>query len=126
VIVFVPATVSYDDLLLAMSGIGTVERTPDGGFVVLGSDRVYVHRLDDPETYYDHADLSLVASIVGDYAAYTLDYTDIRTVKEALDRLETQWRCVIDNDHGVIAAGREFTARMRQDPDWDWRGGSPA
>jgi hypothetical protein len=125
VIAFVPATVGYHDLVVALGGIGTAERLPDGGFVFLhGPDRLYLHVVDDRDTDYDPTQLGHVRGIVGDYAAYTLDYSDIETIKNAIGLLASRWRCVIDNDHGLIAEGREFTNRMTRAPDWDWRIGS--
>jgi hypothetical protein len=121
VIVFLPVTVSYGDLGLALGGVGTLEETPHGGLVVLGPDRLYVHRLDDPDTYYDPDELNLATTILGEHVAYTLDYTDIRTVKQALILVESRWLCLIDNDVDPIAPGSEFADRMRRDPEWDWR-----
>jgi hypothetical protein len=120
-IVFVPAAVRLDDLAIVLGGIGLTERTPFGGFAVLGSNRLYVEQIDDLETYYEPDELKFVADLLGEYSAYTLDYSDIGTVKEAVARLEAQWRCVVDNDHDLIVPGREFVERMRRDPDWDWR-----
>jgi hypothetical protein len=121
VIVFVPRAVRLDDLAVVLSEIGLIERTPDGGFAVLGSNRLYVQHVDDLETYYEPDELEFVANLLGEYSAYTLDYSDIGTVKDAIARVETQWPSVIDNDHGLITPGREFVERMRQDPDWEWR-----
>lgn len=98
-----------------------IERTPDGGFAVLGSARLYVQHLDNPEAYYGPDELESVAHLLGEYAAYSLDFSDIIRVKEAIGRLERNWPCVIDNDHGPIEVGQEFVERMRRNPDWDWR-----
>jgi hypothetical protein len=79
VIVFVPATVTLNDIGAALEPIGHSERTPNGGLVIdRGRDRLYVGALalDD----VDQSDLVQAKSTIGEVVGFVVDYSDIEAV----------------------------------------------
>lgn len=79
--------------------------------------RVYVH-LDLLET-------GDVASACGDdkqTGRLYVDYSDVGLVKRVIVAIGDNADLTIDNDFGTVLPGNEFVARIKSDPNWNWRG----
>jgi hypothetical protein len=99
---------SLQDIGSAVGERLRVEDTAGGGLAVLGSDsRVYMHV--DPSGSGDGRFRLL------------LDYSDVDLAKAVLDAFADDPEITVDNDFGVVLSGKEFVARARADPGWDWR-----
>jgi hypothetical protein len=78
--------------------------------------RVYVH--------LDLLGTDAVASACGDDKKTDrlyVDYSDVGLVKRVIVAIGDQAALTIDNDFGTVLPGNEFVARIKSDPNWNWR-----
>jgi len=80
----------------------------DEGLVVNGPHgRVYIHNdvADSPDSHILMLDYSGGAELI----------------KKVLEVIADDPEVVVENDFGTALPGNEFVARLRSDPNWEWR-----
>lgn len=79
-------------------------------------------RLDDKVMFdYESDELEEILAAVPDPEFYVLESSDLLFIKGMLQGLGKNKGILVDNDHGDILTGSEFTQRLQDDPNWDWR-----
>lgn len=48
-------------------------------------------------------------------------YINLDLVKQVLVVIADNSEFIVDNDFGVILTGNQFVARIKEEPNWDWR-----
>lgn len=102
-------SITLAELTLRVSQQWPVEQTPLNDLVIHGpSSRVYIRQGADVER--------------PGIQCLFLDYSrGLQLVKQVLEIIGDDPKLTIDNDFGTVLPGNEFVARLRADPDWDWR-----
>ncbi len=94
----------------------------DGGVVVVESgSRIYISRNDEVADELSPERLGAMRARLGSPYFYTLDYSDIESVKRVLLVIADDPQLLIDNDHGLVLPAPDFLALIRNRPNWDWR-----
>ena len=101
--------IALEDLRTILSRHWPVEDTAYGDLVVLGSgSRVYISKDPNPE--------------LPDTCCLILEHSGgLRLVKQVLEVIGNDPEVTIDNEFGTVLSGDAFIARLKADPDWDWR-----
>lgn len=82
--------------------------------------RVYVVNDPDIRKYLEtEAELKVLAEMPN-LISYSVDYSDIRLLRDVLFAIADDPALVVDNDHDVILRGPEFLRLLRERPEWDW------
>lgn len=93
------------------------------GTVVVGDglSRAYLAHDAFVEQELEPARAASIREIFTEPSMFTLDYSDVGLCKELLLALVDDGLLWVDNDHGTALPGPVFAARLRAQPDWDWR-----
>lgn len=89
-----------------------------------GGSRIYVERFGELTLAEGFSPMliALVTAFAERPVVRELRYRDIRALRPALLPIVDRDDLLVDCDEGVVMSGRDFAARLRHDPDWDWRG----
>ena len=50
-----------------------------------------------------------------------INYSDVELAKAVLLEIADERELIVDNDFGTVLPGNEMVARIRAQPDWNWR-----
>jgi hypothetical protein len=94
-------------------------------FVEENGARVYINRSGSLAEELEPEQLAAMEAVVRDPVFYLFDFNGLDLCKRILAVMIDDPLVWIDNDHGVLLSGRDFLARLRARPDWDWRRDRP-
>lgn len=66
-------------------------------------------------------EIATVLKITGSTTFYEFSYRDINLIKMVLLTVADSDDFAVDDDHGTLLSGSEFSQRIRENPDLDWR-----
>ncbi len=70
---------------------------------------------------YDDEELATVLAVMPRPEFFTFEFNDFDYGKEVAAELVDDRAIMVDDDHGKIMGGAEFSNTLRETPDWDWR-----
>jgi hypothetical protein len=104
-----PRKITLQDLRPILSQHWAVEDTAYGDLVVRGSSsRVYISNDPNPEP-------PETCSLILEHSG------GLELLKQVLEVIGNDPGITIDNEFGTVLPGDAFVARLRFEPDWDWR-----
>jgi hypothetical protein len=108
---------TFEERLAARFG-QVLQRSP----LVVERDGSRVYVINDPtiRNYLETEAELKVLDEMPELASYSVDYSDIRLLRDVLCTIADDPALVVDNDHDVILRGPEFVRLLRARPEWDW------
>ena len=75
--------------------------------------------------YYEELEWQRLSRLIDKPIFFSLASTEFRFGRKVILAIADRPDIVVDNEEGDIMIGSLFVARMRRDPNWDWRNLEP-
>lgn len=119
------ADISLRDLMQRISEYYPTKRLEDSGFTIerprANRTTAYVRlwKLSSPDAQYEEGDI-LPFPIGPQTRGFLIEFNDLRLLREAVPFLCNRDDVAVDDDHGMIASGKEFVTKLQNSEALTW------